>query len=42
MTFARAIVKTACFQSMPSATRLEASVQEARLWAMPTHSAVKL
>lgn len=41
-TLATAMVKTACFQSMPSATRPEASVQEGMLWAMPTHSAVKL
>ena len=42
MTLARAMVNTACFQSMPSATRPEASVQEGMLWAMPTHRAVKL
>ncbi len=39
---ARAMVNTACFQSMPTAMRPEASVQEAVLWAMPTHRAEKL
>ena len=42
MTLARAMVSTACFQSMPRATRPEARVQEAMLWAMPTHRAAKL
>ena len=42
MTLASAMVKTACFQSMPRATRPEASVQDGMLWAMPTHRAVKL
>ncbi len=39
---ARAMVNTACFQSMPTAISPEARVQEAVLWAMPTHSAEKL
>lgn len=39
---ASAMVRTACFQSMPTAMRPEASVQEAVLWAMPTHRAEKL
>lgn len=39
---ASAIVKTACFQSMPSVTRLEASSQDGMLCAMPTQSAAKL
>lgn len=42
ITFARAIVSTACFQSMPTAIRPEARVQEAVLWAMPTQRAEKL
>ncbi len=42
MTLARAMVSTACFQSMPTAMSPEARVQEAVLWAMPTHSAEKL
>ncbi|SCE24931.1 hypothetical protein GA0115252_13766 [Streptomyces sp. DfronAA-171] len=39
---ARAMVRTACFQSMPSATSPEASVQEGMLCAIPIHRAVKL
>ena len=39
---ASAMVSTACFQSMPIATRPEASVQDGMLWAMPTQSARKL
>lgn len=39
---ARAMVNTACFQSMPTAMRPDARVQEAVLWAMPTHRAEKL
>lgn len=39
---ASAMVNTACFQSMPRATRPEASSQDGMLWAMPTQSAVKL
>src|SRR5437867_3471456 len=42
ITLARAMVNTACFQSMPTAIRPEARVQEAVLWAMPTHRAEKL
>ena len=42
ITLARAMVSTACFQSMPSATRPEASVQDGMLCAIPTHRAVKL
>lgn len=42
ITLARAMVNTACFQSMPTAIRPEASVHDAVLWAMPTHSAEKL
>ncbi len=36
------MVKTACFQSMPSATSPDASSQEGMLCAIPTHRAVKL
>lgn len=39
---ARAIVRTACFQSMPRVTRPEASSQDGMLCAMPIHSAAKL
>ena len=42
ITLARAMVNTACFQSMPRATSPEASVQDGMLWAMPTHRAAKL
>ncbi|GAA3211262.1 hypothetical protein GCM10020256_09890 [Streptomyces thermocoprophilus] len=42
ITLARAMVNTACFQSMPTAISPEARVQEAVLWAMPTHRAQKL
>lgn len=42
MTLARAMVRTACFQSMPSATRPEARVQDGMQWAMPIHRATKL
>gem|GEM_PF-4454660 len=42
MMLATTMVSTDCFQSIPMATRPEASVQEGMLWAMPTHSAVKL
>lgn len=39
---ARAMVKTACFQSIPRATRPEARVQLGMQWAMEIHSAAKL
>ena len=39
---ASAMVNTACFQSMPSATRPEASSQDGMLWAIPIHRAAKL
>ncbi len=42
MRLASAMVKTACFQSIPRATSPEASSQEGMLCAMPTHRAVKL
>lgn len=42
MTLARAMVNTACFQSMPSATSPEARVQLGMQWAMEIHSAAKL
>ena len=42
MTLPRAMVSTACFQSIPRATRPAARVQEGMLWAMPTHRAQKL
>jgi hypothetical protein len=42
MTLASAIVKTACFQSMPRATRPEARVQLGMQCAMEIHSAAKL
>lgn len=42
ITLASAMVNTACFQSMPSATRPEASSQDGMLWAMPIHRAAKL
>lgn len=42
ITLPSAMVNTACFQSMPSATRPEASSQDGMLWAMPIHRAAKL
>lgn len=42
MTFARAMVRTACFQSMPSATSPDASVHDGMQCAIPIHRATKL